>query len=130
MLSTIFTTNCRFVDKDYMDDEMSTFLIEIPLSEVMEWDGMGYGIRGKDLADRVILTVNTWRYHALICSLIDDLLQTHFRRSNTNSNTNNPNQQTNHSTRTVLLRQVMDILPDQQVVLHITPTGITTTTTK
>jgi DNA replicative helicase MCM subunit Mcm2 (Cdc46/Mcm family) len=105
----------RIVDKDYMDDQTTTFLIEIPLSEVMEWDG----IRGKDLVDRVIL--NTWRYHALFCSVMDDLLQTHFRRSNntTNNNTNNnPNQQTNHPTGTVLLRQAMDILQEQRVALH------------
>jgi len=104
----------RIVDKDYFSDAATTFLVEIPLVELVEWDA----VRGKDLADRVIS--NGLRYHSLFCTAIDQLLKNNFqqtprpnrRRGSANNNNNGSN------TNSVLLRDAMDILQDQRLALH------------
>jgi DNA replicative helicase MCM subunit Mcm2 (Cdc46/Mcm family) len=130
----------RIVDKDYDDTSMTsttntntnnnnnngndhsllmtmtTFLVEIPLTELIEWDG----IRGKDLAERAI--INTVRYQSIFAAVLDDLLRTHFHRSNSNNNNSNNNNSgqssTTNRTGTVLLRQAMDILQEQRLAIH------------
>ena len=106
----------RIVDKKYFDDHATTFLIEIPLSELIEWDS----IRGKDLVDRT--TANTLRYHSIFCSVIDDLLINNFHRStratNARTNNNDANTTNNNNNNTVLLRDAMDILQEQRLALH------------
>ena len=48
----------------------NTFLIEIPLSELVAWDA----IRGMELASNA--TGNAMRYHELFCKVIDSILDT------------------------------------------------------
>jgi DNA replication licensing factor MCM7 len=57
----------RIVDRNYGSE--SVFLLEIPLSELVEWNAT----RGGDLAQRA--TDNTLRYHALFCSVVDQHLK-------------------------------------------------------
>jgi DNA replication licensing factor MCM7 len=59
----------RIVDRDYGDDSMTTFLVEIPLSELVDWNHA----RGSDLAANA--TKNTLRYHSLFSSVVDQVLQ-------------------------------------------------------
>ena len=58
----------RIKDRHYFDDS-KTFIVEIPLSELTDWDA----IRGSDLAERA--TKNTMRYHDLFCTAIDTALR-------------------------------------------------------
>jgi DNA replication licensing factor MCM7 len=102
----------RIVDKDYMSDQATSFLIEVPLSEIVEWDGS----RGKDLAERA--TSNTLRYHNIFCSVIDDLLHNNFRRSNRGRRQQRNTANTENVNGTVLLRDAMDILQEQRLALH------------
>ncbi|KAL3921569.1 MAG: hypothetical protein SGILL_002682, partial [Bacillariaceae sp.] len=95
----------------------TSFLIEIPLSEIMEWDG----IRGKDLVDRA--TGNTLRYHSIFCTVIDDLLRNNFRRSNRGGRQRtaaaaDTTSSAENVSGTVLLRDAMDILQEQRLALH------------
>lgn len=109
----------RIIDKDYFSDAATTFLVEIPLAELVEWDA----VRGKDLADRAL--GNGMRYHSLFCTVIDELLKNNFqqtpqanrRRNNSNSN-NNDNNTDESNTNSVLLRDAMDILQEQRLALH------------
>lgn len=102
----------RIVDKDYFSDAATTFLIEIPLVELVEWDA----VRGKDLADRAVS--NGLRYHSLFCSVIDKVLKDNFQRTpRTNQRRNNTNNNTGN-TNSVLLRDAMDILQEQRMALH------------
>jgi DNA replication licensing factor MCM7 len=57
----------RIVDRNYGSE--SVFLVEIPLTELVEWNLT----RGGDLAQRA--TDNTLRYHALFCSVVDQHLK-------------------------------------------------------
>ncbi len=57
----------QIVNREY--NGASVFLIEIPLSELIQWNAN----RGSDLAQRA--TDNTLRYHALFCSVIDQHLK-------------------------------------------------------
>ncbi|KAL7430014.1 hypothetical protein ACHAXH_001406 [Discostella pseudostelligera] len=50
--------------------QQRTFLIEIPLSELVAWDA----IRGMELANAA--TGNAMRYHELFCKVIDSILDT------------------------------------------------------
>jgi len=59
----------RIKDRHYFDEESYTFIVELPLSELVAWDG----IRGMDLAQRAIK--NTMRYHELFCKVLDETLQ-------------------------------------------------------
>jgi DNA replicative helicase MCM subunit Mcm2 (Cdc46/Mcm family) len=117
----------KIVDKDYLTDSATTFLIEIPLCELVEWDA----VRGKDLADRAV--GNGLRYHSLFCTALDELLANNFQRTprgttnrrggggrngNGNGNDNNNNEENNNNTNSVLLRDAMDILQEQRLALH------------
>jgi DNA replication licensing factor MCM7 len=57
----------RIVNREY--GESNCFLVEVPLSELLEWNQ----IRGGDLAQRA--ADNTLRYHALFCSVLDQHLK-------------------------------------------------------
>eukprot|EP00934_Nitzschia_sp_Nitz4_P001170 Nitzschia sp. Nitz4//scaffold29_size155292//46738//49469//NITZ4_002648-RA/size155292-augustus-gene-0.224-mRNA-1//-1//CDS//3329546418//1170//frame0 len=59
----------RIVDRDYGEDSSSTFLVEVPLSEIVEWNST----RGAHLAQRA--ASNTLRYHQLFASVIDRHLE-------------------------------------------------------
>ncbi len=96
----------RIVDKDYFSEAATTFLIEVPLVELMEWDS----VRGRDLAERAM--ANGLRYHSLFCNAIDALLKNNF----TQTNRRNPTSSSN--TNSVLLRDAMDILQEQRLALH------------
>mmetsp|Transcript_25626 Transcript_25626/g.28760 ORF Transcript_25626/g.28760 Transcript_25626/m.28760 type:complete len:910 (-) Transcript_25626:222-2951(-) len=104
----------RIVDKDYLNDSATTFLVEIPLLELVEWDA----VRGKDLADRAV--GNGLRYHSLFCSALDELLKNNFQRTPRTSRrgNNNNNITTNNNSNSVLLRDAMDILQEQRLALH------------
>ncbi|KAG7355083.1 minichromosome maintenance complex protein [Nitzschia inconspicua] len=107
----------RIVDKDYMSDQATTFLIEVPLTELTEWDNT----RGKDLAERA--TSNTLRYHSIFCSVMDDVLRDNIRPSNHQRrgrrHRNNNNRPANVNVNgTVLLRNAMDVLQEQRLALH------------
>ena len=99
----------RIVDKDYFSEEATTFLIEIPLVELVEWDA----VRGKDLADRA--TSNGLRYHNLFCTTIDNVLKNNFQQT---PRTNRRRSNNSRATNSVLLRDAMDILQEQRLVLH------------
>ena len=118
----------KIVDKDYLTDSATTFLVEIPLCELVEWDA----VRGKDLADRAV--GNGLRYHSLFCTALDELLKNNFQRTprgttnrrgggggngNGNGNdNNNDDENNNNNTNSVLLRDAMDILQEQRLALH------------
>mmetsp|Transcript_17921 Transcript_17921/g.44314 ORF Transcript_17921/g.44314 Transcript_17921/m.44314 type:complete len:934 (-) Transcript_17921:3-2804(-) len=55
----------KIKNRDYDDDHQATFLLEVPLRELVQWDS----VRGADLADRA--TANTMRYQTLFCEVID-----------------------------------------------------------
>ena len=96
----------RIVDKDYFSEAATTFLIEVPLVELIEWDS----VRGRDLAERAM--ANGLRYHSLFCNAIDALLKNNFTQTSRRTNTS-------HSqTNSVLLRDAMDILQEQRLALH------------
>ena len=59
----------RIVNREYGDESNHCFLVEIPLSELLEWNQT----RGGDLAQRA--TDNTLRYHALFCTVLDQHLK-------------------------------------------------------
>lgn len=60
----------RIVDRDYgTDEKATTFLVEIPLSELVDWDNG----KGFELAKRA--SQNTLRYHALFSAVIDQILK-------------------------------------------------------
>lgn len=60
----------RIKDKHYLEsDEAKTFILEIPLSELIAWDS----IRGGDLAERA--TNNAMRYQEVFAKVIDDVLK-------------------------------------------------------
>jgi DNA replication licensing factor MCM7 len=70
----------RIKDRHFFNDESRSFIVEMPLSELVEWDA----IRGADLAERA--TKNTMRYHDLFCAAVDAVLEG--RQANpTSSNT-------------------------------------------
>jgi DNA replicative helicase MCM subunit Mcm2 (Cdc46/Mcm family) len=93
----------RIVDRDYGNDSASTFLAEIPLSELVEWNM----VRGSDLAQRA--TDNTLRYHALFCSVVDELMATMEPSRSSNDRAAQRGQ------TVTLLRDTMDILQEQRV---------------
>ena len=64
----------RIKDRRYFTDgpdgsQNKTFVVEVPLDEIVEWDG----VRGGDLAERA--TKNTLRYAELFCSVLDRSLE-------------------------------------------------------
>jgi DNA replication licensing factor MCM7 len=59
----------RIKDRHFFNDESRSFIVEMPLSELVEWDA----IRGADLAERA--TKNTMRYHDLFCAAVDAVLE-------------------------------------------------------
>lgn len=92
----------RIVDRNYIGNsnsngESSVFLVEVPLSELVEWNET----RGGDLAQRA--TDNTLRYHALFSSVLDQ----HLKGLEPTNNTNNQN---NHHNASHHLRDTLDIL--------------------
>jgi hypothetical protein len=93
----------RIVDRDYGNDSASTFLAEIPLSELVEWNM----VRGSDLAQRA--TDNTLRYHALFCSVVDELMATMEPSRSSNDRAAQRGQ------TVTLLRDTMDILQVSEV---------------
>ncbi len=96
----------RIVNKDYFSEVATTFLIEVPLVELVEWDS----VRGRDLAERAM--ANGLRYHSLFCNAIDALLKNNFTR------TSNRPPNSSNNTNSVLLRDAMDILQEQRLALH------------
>ncbi|CAJ1936702.1 unnamed protein product [Cylindrotheca closterium] len=70
----------KIKNRAYDDDHQATFLLEIPLRELVAWDS----VRGADLADRAI--ANTMRYQTLFGQVIDryldSLSQTEARNQN------------------------------------------------
>ena len=71
----------KIVDKDYDSDNATTFLVELPLSELVDWNTT----QGADLAQRA--TNNGLRYHALFSAVMDELLQGLTPRNNNNNAT-------------------------------------------
>jgi len=59
----------RIKDRHFFNDESRSIIVEMPLSELVEWDA----IRGADLAERA--TKNTMRYHDLFCAAVDAVLE-------------------------------------------------------
>lgn len=59
----------RIKDRNYPDPSNPTFVVEIPLSEIVSWDA----VRGGDLAQRA--TKNAMRYQAIFCEIIDKTLE-------------------------------------------------------
>ena len=59
----------RIKDRHYFDNESHTFIVELPLSELVAWDS----IRGMDLAQRAVK--NTMRYNDLFSQVIDETIQ-------------------------------------------------------
>lgn len=87
----------RIVNREYGEDS-NCFLVEIPLSELQEWNA----VRGGDLAQRA--TDNTLRYHALFCSVLDTHLRTLEPDANAAAVVNNAEQ----------LRDTLDILQEHR----------------
>lgn len=91
----------KIVDRDFSDAEASTFLVEVPLSELVDWDTS----RGGDLAQRA--SDNTLRYQSLFCQVLDEQLSGLTPTSSAATTT---------TTRTpTLLRDTMDILHEQRL---------------
>jgi DNA replication licensing factor MCM7 len=88
----------RIVDREYADDSSTTFLVETPLSELVDWDAT----RGGDLAQRA--TDNALRYHALFGAVVDQLLQGL-----------EPSPRSSNNTSNTLLRDTMHILHEQRL---------------
>jgi DNA replication licensing factor MCM7 len=59
----------RIKDRHYFDEESHTFIVEVPLSELVAWDG----VRGMDMAQRAVK--NTMRYHDIFSKVLDETLQ-------------------------------------------------------
>jgi DNA replication licensing factor MCM7 len=59
----------RIKDRNYIDEANPTFVVEIPLSEILAWDA----VRGGDLAQRA--SKNSMRYQSLFCNVIDKTLE-------------------------------------------------------
>ena len=59
----------RIVDRDFIDEDAHTFVLEVPLQELVAWDS----VRGGDLAKRA--GENTIRYQQLFSSAVDTALQ-------------------------------------------------------
>jgi DNA replicative helicase MCM subunit Mcm2 (Cdc46/Mcm family) len=57
-------------EQEQQQQHRTTFLIEIPLSELVAWDA----VRGMELASSA--TGNAMRYHELFCKVIDSILDT------------------------------------------------------
>ena len=58
----------RIRNREYYDSKSRTFIVEIPLQELVAWDS----IKGQGLAERAMQ--NTVRYSKLFCSVLDDIL--------------------------------------------------------
>jgi hypothetical protein len=91
----------RIVNCNYVNDTSSTFLVEMPQSELVDWDG----VRGANLAQSA--TDNTLRYHALFCAVLDDVLQ--------GLPPTAPSETTNTTTHGSLLRGTVDMLHKQRL---------------
>ena len=59
----------RIKDRHYFEDDIKTFILEIPLSELISWDS----IKGGDLVERA--AKNALRYQELFAVVIDDALK-------------------------------------------------------
>ncbi|KAI2492195.1 Chromosome maintenance protein [Fragilaria crotonensis] len=59
----------RIKDRNYPDPSNPTFVVEVPLSEIVSWDS----VRGGDLVQRV--SKNTMRYQSIFCDVIDKTLE-------------------------------------------------------
>ncbi|CAB9519862.1 Zygotic DNA replication licensing factor mcm3 [Seminavis robusta] len=59
----------RIKDRHYLEDKVGTFIIEIPLSELIAWDS----VKGGDLAERA--TNNANRYQEVFAKVIDEALK-------------------------------------------------------
>lgn len=59
----------KIKNREYDDDQQASFLLEVPLSELVAWDS----VRGADLAERAM--ANTLRYQSLFCDVIDRHLE-------------------------------------------------------
>jgi len=64
-------------------DNSRTYIIEIPLSEIIHWDAA----RGTELAQRA--SGNAMRYHELFCKVIDSILDTMSVTNNSRNGTRN-----------------------------------------
>ncbi|VEU44017.1 unnamed protein product [Pseudo-nitzschia multistriata] len=95
----------KIADRDYPTDTATTFLVEVPLSELVAWDS----VRGGDLCERA--AANGQRYHSLFCTVLDGILRDSFRPSG--GVTRNP-----RGRGSVLLRDAMDVLQEQRMALH------------
>jgi DNA replication licensing factor MCM7 len=69
----------RIKDKHYLDESIRTFVVEIPLSELVAWDS----VRGGDLAERA--SHNSLRYQEVFCKVIDEALKGMQESLNSNS---------------------------------------------
>jgi len=58
----------RIKNRHYYNDDDKVFIIEVPLDEIIAWDG----VRGMDLASRC--TANTNRYQSVFCAVFDRIL--------------------------------------------------------
>ena len=59
----------RIKNRHPYEPHQKTFLVEIPLSELVSWDA----VRGSELAQRA--TRNAMRYHELFCKVVDSILK-------------------------------------------------------
>jgi DNA replication licensing factor MCM7 len=69
----------RIKDKHYLDESIRTFVVEIPLSELVAWDS----VKGGDLAERA--SHNSLRYQEVFCKVIDEALKGMQESSNSNN---------------------------------------------
>ena len=90
----------RIVDRDFIDEDAHTFVLEVPLQEVVAWDS----VRGGDLAKRA--GENTIRYQQLFCTAVDTALRGLQPSGRSARNRNTP------ATRQ---RDIYDILQEERV---------------
>jgi DNA replicative helicase MCM subunit Mcm2 (Cdc46/Mcm family) len=107
----------RIVDRDYHTEDANTFVLEIPLQELVAWDS----VRGADLAQRA--GDNTLRYLNLFSKAIDTALEGLQPSSNTANNNNGRRNTTGTGRNTTntgnqppnRLRDTYDVLQEQRV---------------
>lgn len=87
----------RIRDRNYVNpSNPCDFIVEIPLSELVEWDA----VRGDELVKRC--RMNTLRYHKLFCEVIDKILE------------GLPVSETNNNNSSTIRRDTFDILFEQR----------------
>lgn len=99
----------RIQNRDYYHNHGHTFVIEVPLEELRDWNA----VEGGDLADRVVH--NTVRYQELFAQVLDETLNHLSATSTTNTTTNTTTSSETSAAPPVRLRDSVDILHEQRV---------------